>query len=116
MSFVTTPIASSSPSARQSAATSELLPEPTGPPIPRRSARSGGKEPPLAPRVGERAELAAGRKTAGQGGHVGGEPLDLRPRLDEPARGLGAVDRQEAHGGSRHHRRVLVEIRIRRLA
>src|ERR1700710_772840 len=39
MSLVTTASRSSAPSARQSAATSAVLPDPTGPPIPMRNAR-----------------------------------------------------------------------------
>ena len=108
MSFVTTPISSSSPSARQSAATSELLPEPTGPPIPIRSARSGGKEPPLAGGVGERAQLERGREAAGQPVARGAAAAASRSisgsGLDEPAGGGGPVDREQPDGGGRDRR------------
>src|SRR5438128_6672087 len=99
MSLVTTPISSSSPSARQSAATSELLPEPTGPPIPTRSGASGGKEPPFAACVGEGAQLERGRETGGEQprlvtalGRFVGQGLQQRNGLDEPARGQRRVD------------------------
>src|SRR6476659_1156205 len=98
MSFVTTPIRISSPRARQSAATSELLPEPTGPPMPSRSARSGGKEPALPGGVAERAELERGREPARQAARVvarrggaGRELLHERRGLGDPARRLGRV-------------------------
>src|SRR6266508_1018465 len=122
MSFVTTPSSSSPPSARQSAATSELLPEPTGPPIPTRSARSGGKEPPFAGRVRERAQLQrgceAGRQLARivrRGCCLVREAVEERCRLDEPARGRRRVDRQEPDCGGGDRRRVLVEVRLRQL-
>src|SRR5712692_6887691 len=106
MSFVTTPIRSSSPSARQSAATSELLPEPTGPPIPIRSGPSGGKEFPFAAGVVERVELERGREARGEPMHVlplfcglAGEALDERSRVDKPAHGYCRVDREQTDGG-----------------
>src|SRR6187551_2144078 len=100
MSLVTTPMRSSSPSERQSAATSELLPEPTGPPMPMRKARSAGKEPPLAGGVGERAQLQrgceAGRQRVRVVRHRRADELgDERLGLDEPAGGVGGVDRQQ---------------------
>src|SRR4051794_27948732 len=120
MSFVTTPMRSSSPSERQSAATSELLPEPTGPPMPIRKARSAGKEPPLPGGVGERAQLEGGREPGRQSARVVGhrtcgEVGDQRRRRDEPARSVGGVDRQQLHGGGGDGRRVLVEIGLRDL-
>src|SRR5579872_6902422 len=102
MSFVTTPSSSSSPSARQSAATSELLPEPTGPPIPIRRARSGGKEPPLPRRMRERAELERRREAArpepGIGAGIGcreREAVDLGLRFEHLPNRDSAVERQE---------------------
>src|SRR5262245_66640549 len=105
MSFVTTPMRSSSPSERHRAATSELLPEPTGPPIPIRNARispggSAGKEPPLSGGVGERAQLERGREPRRQAARIvrhglGGELGDQRLGLDEPPCGDGGGDRQQ---------------------
>src|SRR4051794_23293437 len=123
MSFVTTPILSSSPRARQSAATRELLPEPTGPPIPILRARSGCKEPPLSDRVLEGTELERGRETARQqseiltgGAGVGGEPTDLRAGLDEPSRRECAVDGKKSDRGGGDGRGLLVEVGMRRRA
>src|SRR4051812_11615607 len=114
MSFVTTPMRSSSPSERQSAATSELLPEPTGPPIPIRRARSAGKEPRFAGGMSKRAQLQRGRETARQRAGIvrhrgGGELCDEPPGLDEPGGGVGGVDRQQLHRRSGDGGRVVVE-------
>src|SRR5712691_2027656 len=122
MSFVTTPISSSSPSARQSAATSELFPEPTGPPIPIRSGPSGGKEPPLAAGVGQGAQLERGREAGGEQTNVlrllrrlAGEALEERSGVDQPARGQRRVDWEEPDGGGGDGGRVLVQVRLREL-
>src|SRR5580704_4804242 len=105
MSFVTTPIRSSAPSARQRAATRELFPDPTGPPIPIRNARSGGKEPPLPCGVRERGELERRSEPAREqariipgGGGDRREPLELGARFEQPARREGTIDREQAHG------------------
>src|SRR4051812_36655702 len=119
MSFVTTPIRSSSRRLRQSAAINELLPEPTGPPTPIRSARSGGKEPPLAGRVRERAQLERRRERCRQVALVRDrlrrEPADQRLRVEQPARRRRRVERQQPHGGGCDRRRVVVEERLRDL-
>src|SRR6187455_2419629 len=114
MSFVTTPSSSSPPSERQSAATSELLPDPTGPPIPIRSARSGGKELPLPCGVGEGEQLERRREAGRQeapvarcAGGVAGEAVDQRRGVEEPARGQRRVDREQPYGRRGHRRRVL---------
>src|SRR2546428_14042974 len=88
MSFVATPFWSSSRSARKSAATSELFPEPTGPPIPIRSGPSGGKEPPLATGVGQGAQLERGREAGG--GQTNAPPLPRRPAAEGPPGRSGA--------------------------
>src|ERR1700722_17356316 len=117
MSFVTTPIRSSAPSARQRAATRELFPDPTGPPIPIRKARSGGKEPPLARGVGERSKLECGSEPAREQTWIisrverdGSEPFDLGAGIEQPARGECTVDRQQAYGRGGHHGGIFVEV------
>src|SRR4051794_41719110 len=75
MSLVTTPMRTSLASSRQSAAMRLLLPEPTGPPTPTRSARSADKEPLRAGGVAGGCELEAGRRggwLCGDGALVGG--------------------------------------------
>src|SRR5581483_11543067 len=122
MSFVTTPISSSSRRARQSAATRELLPDPTGPPMPIRSGRSGGKEPPLRGRVSQRGELERGSEAGRErtrlvlGGRRSLRKLvDQGRRVEQPARGGGRVDRQQPDRSSGRRGRILVEVRARDL-
>src|SRR5579862_7311331 len=111
MSLVTTPIVSSSPSARQSAATSVLFPDPTGPPIPTRSARSGGKELSFGSGMDERTQLERGREAARQVFADGAfrELVEHGRRVEEPPRGDRGVDRQQPHGRGRDGGRVFVE-------
>src|SRR3954447_6707713 len=103
MSFVTTPTRRSA-SAAQSAAIRLLLPEPTGPPTPTRSARSTGKEalPPFG--VDGRRQLEADRGRRGQrpvvGGHVSRDGIERQ--LREPPRGDGRVQRQQLQRGRSH--------------
>ena len=94
MSFVTTPRRSSAPSARQSAATRVLLPEPTGPPMPIRRARSAGKEP--LPRRGGWGRRARARPPARrrQRPVVGGDA-----RAASAIDGAGAASQRDGHGG-----------------
>src|SRR3954454_21005361 len=112
MSFVTTPTRRSA-SVPHSAAIRLLLPEPTGPPTPTRSARSTGKEalPPFG--VDGRRELEAHGGRRGQraaGGGDGGRLLGQRGRqLGEPARADRGVERQQLQGGRGHGGRVVVE-------
>src|SRR4051812_37037604 len=99
MSLVTTPSRASAASAPQSAAIRLLLPEPTGPPTPIRSARSTGKEPFPSLVVDGGAELE------GDGGGRGQRPVVGRDRarggghrrrgVGEPARGHGRIERQQ---------------------
>src|SRR5579862_2598355 len=116
MSFVTTPIRRSWRRDRQSAAISELLPEPTGPPMPTRNARSGGKEPPFPTSVckrpqlverGERRRKLARRQVEGDRGerHL----FDLVLELGEEPRRREHIDRQELHGRGGDSRGVVVE-------
>src|SRR3954463_10214780 len=80
MSFVTTPTRRSA-SVPHSAAIRLLLPEPTGPPTPTRSARSTGKEalPPFGGAARRELEAHGGRR--GQRPAVGGDARGLRRQL-----------------------------------
>src|SRR4051812_45349717 len=118
MSLVTTPTSSAPASAAQSAATSVLLPVPTGPAIPIRSARSAGKEPPrvvsmpLGPQVEQRG--GGGRQLAGCR-RLAGERLDRRRRGRDPGGGVGGVDGEQLRRGGGDGGRVLVERQARDL-
>src|SRR4051794_39991101 len=118
MSFVTTPTRRSSLSARQSAAMRLLLPDPTGPPTPIRSARSGSadKEALLSVVVDAGGDLEAD----GGGGlevrdrlRVGGDRarggVDLRRELGDPARGDGGVEPEQLERGAGDGGGVVVE-------
>src|SRR4051794_38474337 len=112
MSFVTTPTRRSA-SVPHRAAIRLLLPEPTGPPTPTRSARSTGKEalPPFG--VDGRPELEAHGGRRGQRPAVGGDARGLRGQLrrelGEPARADRGVERQQLQRGRRDRGRVVVE-------
>src|SRR4051794_17497964 len=98
MSLVTTPSRTSSASAAHSAATSVLLPVPTGPAIPILKALAG-KEPPRVAVVplGGQVEPRRGRRRQGsehgERGGLGGPRVDVEP--GEPGGGLGRVDRHQ---------------------
>src|SRR2546429_3131975 len=109
MSLVMTAVWYRGASSRQSAATSAVLPDPTGPPIPTRSGRmSGGKEPNLPPlRPGGMVLGPELQQGCGPYGTVGERrPGQSRPRLghgvsergqpDGDGHGLGRVDGQQA--------------------
>ena len=81
MSLVTTPRRASADSAPQSAAIRLLLPEPTGPPTPIRSARSTGKESLSLFEVDGGGELERDGRGRGQRAVVGGD----RPRGASPS-------------------------------
>src|SRR5918997_4782971 len=104
MSFVTTPMRCSSRSSPQRAAIRLLLPDPTGPPIPTRSARSGsaGKEALLAGGMDRGGELDAdrgGRRLLPERPPVrddrARDRVDLRRQLGDPARGLGGIEAEQ---------------------
>src|SRR5688572_9037746 len=105
MSLVTTPSRASPLSAPQSAAIRLLLPEPTGPPTPIRSARSTGKETLSLFEVDEGGELdrdrGRGRQRAVVDGDRPGGRRHLRRQLGEPARGHGWVEREQLQRGRR---------------
>src|SRR6202040_1750057 len=97
-------------SSAQSAAISELLPVPTGPPTPIRIGRlaSGGKQPPSIATVAQRAQLDKRRRNTrqlarcdGRGG-ARGAVLDLGGERRDPAESSGCIDRQQLDGGGRH--------------
>ena len=101
MSLVTTPSRASPLSAPQSAAIRLLLPEPTGPPTPIRSARSTGKESLPLFEVDGGGELDRDRGRRRQRPVVGGDRARAaarhrRRQLGEPARGHGRVERRAA--------------------
>src|SRR5690606_26981102 len=115
MSFVITPICSSSASARQIVAISELLPTPTGPAMPRRSDRvvsvvsgatsglrvSGTEQSPFQGGVGLRPLLdlrsaeGGDRLRLGQNGDAGRVRLEVFAGLEGPPHGRGRVERLE---------------------
>src|ERR1700729_269728 len=102
MSLVTTPSSSSDDRFRQTAATRELFPVPTGPPIPTLMARtsSAGKEPPLVVSVGERAQLDEWRRDAGQLGPTRrqpGEPCHLSAERCHPGGGGARINGHQLH-------------------
>src|SRR5271170_3662160 len=109
MSFVTTATSVSVDRSAHIAAISELLPVPTGPPIPIRSARalsvSGCKEPPLLRRVGQRTLLDHWRRVreqvSGSGSVVrsAGERVDVGGISRHPTGRRSIVKRQQLHGG-----------------
>src|SRR3954470_15551107 len=113
MSLVTTPRRAWCESAPHSAAIRLLLPEPTGPPTPIRSARSTGKESLSLLEVDRGGELERDPRRARQRPAVGGDARgthgELRRQLGEPAGGHRRVEREqlERRGGDR--RRVVVE-------
>src|SRR5919107_5926893 len=102
MSFVTTPTRTSPASSRQSPAMRLLLPEPTGPPTPTRSARSADKEALLEGGVTGGRELEArggGRRLRRERALVVGDRArgrgDLRGELHEPARRLRRIEPEQ---------------------
>src|SRR4051812_21646430 len=113
MSLVTTPSRASPLKAPHSAAMRLLLPEPTGPPTPIRSARSTGKESFPLFEVDGGGELERDRRGRRQRPVIGGDARRGRARggreLGEPARGLGRVERQQLQRGGGDGGRVVVE-------
>src|SRR4051812_9745822 len=99
MSLVTTPSRASPASAPQSAAIRLLLPQPTGPPTPIRSARSTGKEPFPSLVVDGGAELDGERGRGGQRAGVGGDRArrggHARRQVGEPARAHRRIEWQQ---------------------
>src|SRR3954447_11378245 len=113
MSLVTTPSRASSLNAPHNAAIRLLLPEPTGPPTPMRSARSTGKESLPLFEVDGGGELERDGRRAREWAVVGGDACgggrELGRQASEPARGLGGVERQQLQCGARDRRGVVVE-------
>src|SRR3954449_10385593 len=113
MSLVTTPSRASPLKAPHSAAIRLLLPEPTGPPTPIRSARSTGKESLSVFEVEGGGELERDRRGRGERAAIGGDARRRRAHgrreLGEPARGHGRVERQQLQGGGGDGGRVVVE-------
>src|SRR3954470_15534617 len=113
MSFVTTPSRASADSAPHSAAIRLLLPDPTGPPTPIRSARSTGKESLSVFEVDGGGELERDRRGRGQRPAIGRDARRRRAHggreLGEPASGLGRVEREQLQGGGGDRGRVVVE-------
>src|SRR5215217_7619864 len=105
MSLVTTPSRASPLRAPQSAAIRLLLPDPTGPPTPIRSARSAGKESLSLFEVDGGGELERDRRGRGQRPAIGGDArrgrADGGRELGQPARGLGGIEREQLQGGGR---------------
>src|SRR3954465_438400 len=99
MSLVTTPRRASSPNAPHSAAIRLLLPEPTGPPTPIRSARSTGKESLSLFAVDGGRELDRDRGGRGRRAALARararHQRQLRREVGEPAGGQGRIERQE---------------------
>jgi len=116
MSFVTTPTRRFVLSDRQSAAIRLLLPDPTGPPTPTRSARSAGKEAlrlpgmegcgELEPGGGRRLLLTDGSLVAADRPRGG---VDLARKLGDPARAVGGIKTEQLERGARDGRGVVVE-------
>src|SRR6476469_4209324 len=113
MSLVTTPRRASAESAPQSAAIRLLLPEPTGPPTPIRSARSTGKESLSLFEVDGGGAFERDRGRRGQRPAVGGDRAgahgQLRRQLGEPARGDRGIERQQLQRRGGDGRRVVVQ-------
>src|SRR2546429_2671184 len=109
MSLVMTAVWYRGASSRQSAATSAVLPDPTGPPMPTRRGRtSGGKEPHLPPlRPGgmvlgaqleqrRRRRWALGERRPSPSRPRRGQGVRQRGQPDGDGHGVGGIDGQEA--------------------
>src|SRR6185295_4975608 len=111
MSLVTTPSRASSLKAPHSAAIRLLLPDPTGPPTPIRSARSTGKETLPAFEVDGGGDLERHRGRSGErpvvGGDARGGRRELGRQLRQPARRDRRVERQQLERSGRDGRRVV---------
>src|SRR6187549_2944375 len=105
MSLVTTPRRASADSAPHNAAIRLLLPDPTGPPTPIRSARSTGKESLSLFEVDGGRELERDARGCGERATIGGDRRrgrsELRRQLGEPAGGHGRIERQQLQRGRR---------------
>src|SRR5919198_1352230 len=107
MSLVTTPRWKSGVSDRHRAATSAVLPLPTGPPIPIRKGRSRGKETNLPGGVPLRPDLRLRRPGAGQrregpgGAETGpaGDLVDVAAQAGEQPGNFDGVETEEAESG-----------------
>src|SRR5215218_8919600 len=103
MSLVTTPSRSCPASSPQTAAMRLLLPEPTGPPIPIRRARSAGKKALPLFDVDGGGELDRDRRGRRERPLVGGDParggVERRCEVREPADRHRRVERQQLQRG-----------------